>query len=150
MPCDRTKPAILIQPQGRILCGANAHRAGQDGFETPGSRSPGELEMTWKNFRRSGLLLQQLGKIVGALAQFVKKPRILDGDDGLRRENFHQPRSACLSNGRPLGGKCRSRLDQFILLKHRHDQHCSCTGGLDQPNQYSDRVRYSSVPRRRR
>ena len=33
-----------------------------------------------------GLLLERLGKIVGALPQLIEQPRILYGDDGLRRE----------------------------------------------------------------
>ena len=37
-----------------------------------------------------GLLLQRLGKIVGALAQLVEQPRVLDGDDGLGGEVLHQ------------------------------------------------------------
>ena len=55
-----------------------------------GSRSPGELEMTLQHLRGRGLLLQRLGQIVGALAQLVEQPRVLDGDDGLGSEVFHQ------------------------------------------------------------
>ena len=33
-----------------------------------------------------GLLLQRFGEIVGALAQLVEQPRVLDGDDGLGGE----------------------------------------------------------------
>ena len=46
--------------------------------------------MTLQHFARRGLLLQRLGEIVGALAQFVEQPRVLDGDDGLRGEVLHQ------------------------------------------------------------
>ena len=46
--------------------------------------------MTLQNLRGRGLLLQRLGKIVGALAQFVEQPRVLDGDDGLGGEVLHQ------------------------------------------------------------
>ena len=46
-----------------------------------------------------GLLLQRLGEIVGALAQFVEQPRVLDGDDGLAAKFCTS--SICLSvNGR--------------------------------------------------
>ena len=55
-----------------------------------GSSSPGELEMTFQHLSRRGLLLQRLGEIVGALAQLVEQPRVLDGDDGLGREVLHQ------------------------------------------------------------
>ena len=40
--------------------------------------------------RSCGLLLQCLGKIVSALAQFVEQPGVLDGDDCLRGESFNQ------------------------------------------------------------
>jgi len=36
-----------------------------------------------QHLRRRGLLLQCLGKIVRALAQFIEQPRVLNGDDGL-------------------------------------------------------------------
>ena len=43
-----------------------------------------------EHFRSRRLLLQRLAKIVGALAQLVQQPRILDGDDGLRGEVLDQ------------------------------------------------------------
>src|SRR5215469_16484317 len=36
------------------------------------------------------LLLQRLGQVVGALAQFVEQPRVLDGDDRLGGEVLDQ------------------------------------------------------------
>ena len=51
-------------------------------------QSPGELAMTFSTSRGRGLLLQRLGQIVGALAQFVEQPRVLDGDHGLGGEGF--------------------------------------------------------------
>ena len=54
-----------------------------------GSSSPGELElMTCSTSDVAGLLLQRLGQIVGALAQFIEQPRVLDGDNGLGGEIF--------------------------------------------------------------
>ena len=55
-----------------------------------GCRSPGERMMTLSTSRGRGLLLQRLRQIVGALAQLVEQPRILDGDDGLRGEVRHK------------------------------------------------------------
>ena len=55
-----------------------------------GSSSPGELEMTLQHLRGRGLLLQRLAQIVGALAQLVEQPRVLDGDDGLGGEVLYQ------------------------------------------------------------
>jgi hypothetical protein len=43
-----------------------------------------------QHFRGRRLLLQRLAQIVGALAQFVEQPRVLDGDDGLRSKVLHQ------------------------------------------------------------
>ena len=52
-----------------------------------------------EHVRGRGLLLQRFAEIVGALAQFVEQPRVLDGDDGLRGEILTS--SICLSvNGR--------------------------------------------------
>ena len=42
--------------------------------------------MTCKHFRGRGLLFQRLGQIVGALAQFLEQPRVLDGDHRLLGE----------------------------------------------------------------
>src|SRR5262249_24543546 len=42
------------------------------------------------NFRCSSLLLQRFGQIVGALAQFIEEPRVLDGDDSLVGEGRRQ------------------------------------------------------------
>ena len=46
-----------------------------------------------------GLLLQRFAQIVGALAQLLEQPRVLDGDDGLGGKILTS--SICLSvNGR--------------------------------------------------
>ena len=53
--------------------------------------------MTWSTFGRGSLLLQRLrevgcafGEVRGALAQFVEKPRVLDGNDGLSSKVLKQ------------------------------------------------------------
>ena len=86
--------AVLAQEQIAELGLADAGRVLQHGLNT-GSSSPGELEMTLQHLRGRGLLLQRLGEIVGALAQLVEQPRVLDGDDGLRGEVLSPARSAC-------------------------------------------------------
>ena len=43
-----------------------------------------------QHFRGRGLLLQGLAQIIGALAQFLEQPRVLDGDDGLLGEVLDQ------------------------------------------------------------
>ena len=60
-----------------------------------GSSSPGELRDDLQHLRGRRLLLQRFGEIVGALAQLVEQPRVLDGDDG-------------------LGGKVRDQLDLLV------------------------------------
>ena len=65
-----------------------------------GSSSPGELDDDLQHLRGRRLLLQRLGEIVGALAQLVEQPRVLDGDDG-------------------LGGEVRDQLD--LLIGERTD-----------------------------
>ena len=71
-----------LAPQMRVAFSSMASNTG--------SSSPGELEMTFSTSRGRGLLLQRLGQIVGALAQFVEQPRVLDGDDRLGGEVLHQ------------------------------------------------------------
>ena len=84
-----------------------------------GSSSPGELEMTLQHLRGRGLLLQRLGEIVGALAQLVEQPRVLDGDDGLGGEVLHQ--LDLLVGERPhLLAVDGDGADQFVVLEHRH------------------------------
>ena len=39
-----------------------------------------------EHFRGRSLLLQRIGEVSSTLAQFVQKPRILDGDDSLSCE----------------------------------------------------------------
>ena len=56
--------------------------------------------MTPRTSDGRGLLLQRFGQIVGALAQFVEQPRVLDGDDGLTGVSSAS-NAICLSvNGR--------------------------------------------------
>ena len=55
-----------------------------------GCSSPGDVQMTLQHLDGRGLLLQRLGKIVGALAQLAEQPRVLDGDDGLGGEVLQQ------------------------------------------------------------
>src|SRR5262249_32025720 len=43
-----------------------------------------------EHFRRRGPLLKRLGKVLGSPPQFIKQPRVLDGDDGLRGEALYQ------------------------------------------------------------
>ena len=71
-----------------------------------------------QHLRGRGLLLQRLGEIVGALAQLVEQPRVLDGDDGLGGEVLHQ--LDLLVGERPyllaVDGECA---DQLVVLEHR-------------------------------
>ena len=107
-----------------------------------GSSSPGELEMTLQHLRGRGLLLQRLGEIVGALAQFVEQPRVLDGDDGLGGEVLYQ--LDLLVGERPhLLAVDGDGADQLVLLEHRHGKNGAGAGELDQRDQSADRVRDS-------
>ena len=65
-----------------------------------------------------GLLLQRLGEIVGALAQFVEQPRVLDGDDGLRGEVLHQL-DLLVGERTHFLAVDDDGADQFLLLEHR-------------------------------
>ena len=43
-----------------------------------------------QHLRGRRLLLQRFAQIVGALAQLIEQPGVLDGDDGLIGEILHQ------------------------------------------------------------
>ncbi len=68
-----------------------------------------------------GLLLQRLGEIVGALAQFVEQPRVLDRDHRLRGEILHQL-DLLASEGTHLLAVDNESTDQLVVLEHRHAQ----------------------------
>ena len=86
-----------------------------------------------QHLARGGLLLQRFGQIVGALAQFVEQPRVLDGDDRLRGEVLHQldllvdkwP-DFCAIDG--------DNADRFIVLEQGHRNHGTEAGNLDSRN----------------
>ena len=60
-----------------------------------GWESVGRVADDLEDVRCRRLLLQRFGQIVGALAQFVEQPRILDGDHGLVGKGLTS--SICLS-----------------------------------------------------
>ena len=103
---------------------ANAGRVFQHGLETRARSSPGELEITFRTSRGRGLLLQRLAEIVGALAQFVEQPRVLDGDDGLGGEVLHQL-DLFIGERPDLLAIDDDGADQLVLLEHRYKQSAS-------------------------
>ena len=85
--------------------------------------------MTLQHLGGRGLLLQRLGEVVGALAQFVEQPRVLDGDDGLRGEVLDQ--LDLLVGERPhLLAVDRDGADQPVVLEHRHTDEGAPAGKL--------------------
>ena len=58
-------------------------------------------------------------QIVGALAQLVEQPRILDGDDGLGGEVLHEI-DLLVGEGADLLAVDDDRADQLIVLEHRN------------------------------
>ena len=59
------------------------------------------------------------GEIVGALAQFVEQPRVLDGDDGLGGEVLHQL-DLLVGERAHLLAVDGDGADQLVVLEHRH------------------------------
>src|SRR5262249_54120803 len=72
--------------------------------------------------RRRGLLLQRF-------PQFIKQPRILDGDDGLRGEILDQI-YLLIVEGSDLLPIDSDSANQVVLLEHRHDQKRPSSGNL--------------------
>ena len=68
-----------------------------------------------QHLRRGRLLLQRLGEIVGALAQFVEQARIFDSNDGLGSEILNQ-RNLLVGKGSNLMAVQAEHTDQFVLL----------------------------------
>ena len=56
------------------------------------------------------------------LAQLVQQPRILDGDDGLGGEVLHQL-DLLVGEWPDFLAIDGDGADQFVVLKHRHDEH---------------------------
>src|SRR5262249_2637090 len=84
-----------------------------------------------EHFARRGLLFQRFGQIVGALAQFVEQPRVLDGDDGLRREVFYKLNLLVgkWPNFPPIQIDAS---DKLAFLDHWHQYKGPNAGGFDQ------------------
>ena len=86
---------IISPPEHHCLVGAaearhRLHQRVENRLEIDG-RAADDLE----HVGGGGLLLQGFAEIVGALAQFVEQPRVLDGDHGLFGKIGQQDRSAC-------------------------------------------------------
>src|ERR1700693_3884677 len=84
-----------------------------------------------EHLRRRRLLLQRLAEIVGALAQFVEQPRVLDGDDGLGSEVLHQL-DLLVGEGTNLLPIDDDGADQHIVIEHRYREVSSRAGGVGQ------------------
>ena len=92
--------------------------------------------MTRSTSLARGLLLQRLAEIVGALAQFVKQPRVLDSDYSLRGEVLHQL-DLLLSEWAHLLAVDGDGADQIVFLEHWHDEISASAGRLHELNQRS-------------
>src|SRR5262249_6688516 len=86
-----------------------------------------------EHLRRRCLLLQRLGQIIGALAQFVEQSRVLNGDDGLRRE-VRQQLGLLVGEWQHLLAVYGDHADQFIFLEHWHAQIRANAALLDSGN----------------
>src|SRR3974390_1080799 len=82
---------------------------------------------------RCGLLLQRLAQIIGAWAQFVEQPRVLDGDHGLGGEILQQL-DLLVGEGAHLLAVDGDGADQFVFLEHWYGENGASTSLLDQAN----------------
>ena len=81
--------AVVGQRDEDGVIGEQAQAALHDGIEHR-LRVAHRIADDVEHLAGRGLLLQRLGEIVGALAQLVEQPRVLDGDDRLGGEVLHQ------------------------------------------------------------
>ena len=72
-------------------------------------------------------MLQRLAQIIGALAQLVEQPRILDGDHRLRSEVRHQL-DLLVGERSDLLAKDEDGADEVARVEHRHVDDCASTG----------------------
>src|SRR5215468_10053171 len=84
-----TKPLALAQENNRIVRLAKPASILRDGFQHRLNICRGSSDHT-EDLACRGLLLQCLGKIIGALTQLVKQAGVLDRDDSLRGEVLGQ------------------------------------------------------------
>src|SRR6516165_943450 len=87
------------------------------------SRRPGDDP---EHVRSCRLLFQRLRKIVGALAQFVEQPRVLNSDDSLRREVLHQF-DLLVSKGTNFSAVNSDHTNCLTFLKHWYSDQRSDT-----------------------
>src|SRR5262249_41850121 len=83
-----------------------------------------------EHFGGGGLLLQGVGKIIGALPKLVEQTCVLDGDDSLGGEVFNQI-DLLISEWPYLLAIDREDPDQFIILEHWHVDRGPRTTELD-------------------
>src|ERR1700722_4059560 len=83
--------------------------------------------------RHRRLPLQRLAQIVGALAQLVEQPRILDGDHGLGGE-IRQQLDLFGREWANLLAKNAESADELILLEHWHDDKAARARNIDKPH----------------
>ena len=98
-------------------CLAKSSCVRQHGLKT-GCKFAGRTGDDLSTSRGRGLLLQRFRKIIGALAQLIEQPRVLDGDDGLGSEVLNQL-DLLVGEGTHLlaiDGDCT---DQVVFLQHR-------------------------------
>ena len=122
---------------------ANARRVLQHGVEHRlqlAGRAADDLE----HLRGRGLLLQRLAQIVGALAQLVEQPRVLDGDDGLGGEVLHQL-DLLVGERAHLLAVDGDRADQLVVLEHRHDERSRAAAKLGTARRGSDSAAMSAT-----
>src|SRR5262249_29739844 len=75
-----------------------------------------------EHLRRRSLLLQRLAEIVGALAQFIEQPGVLDGDDGLGGEVLDKL-NLLIGEGPHLLSVDSDLANKFVLLEHGYNEH---------------------------
>ncbi len=94
------------------------------------------LKLAWRpadhpeNLGRRGLLLQGLGKIIGALAQLVEQARVLDGDDGLIGEAREQL-DLLVGEWAGLLAVDHNGPDQLVVLEHRDREYGAIAAQID-------------------
>src|SRR6516164_6717514 len=113
---NQAKSTFFIQIESTKLGPTDAHRVLQHGLEYWFQLARRRTD-NFQHLGGRGLLLQRLGEVGSALAQFVEQARVLDGDNGLGGEILHQ-RNLFVGEPSNLLAVNGEGADQNIVLEH--------------------------------
>ena len=121
------RPRRAIVPPN--LASHNPHRVLQHNLEHRVQFTARRAELTFRTSLVAVCCSSDLVKIVGALAQLIEQPRVLDGDDGLRGEVLNKL-DLLVGEGADLLAVDDAPA-AVAVPQHRHCKQCAYSAELD-------------------